>query len=115
MNAPRPVAADYAGLERFAYELFTQAAQEAPARQPARLRAAALDPDRLTKKQESPEAVLSTRFPIPLAYRLWLGHLLWLEEVLHTLDCRPAEVTGVELAGLQAVARARARFLSTRV
>lgn len=107
MNAPQPVAADYAGLERFAYELFTQAAQEAPARQPARLRAAALDPDRLARPG-SPSAV-------PLAYRLWLGHLLWLEEVLHTLDCRPAEVTGVELAGLQAVARARARFLSTRV
>ena len=106
MNAPQPVAADYAGLERFAYELFTQAAQEVPARQPARLRAAALDPDRLARA--------GSLSAVPLAYRLWLGHLLWLEEVLHTLDCRPAEVTGVELAGLQAVARARARFLSTR-
>ena len=49
--------------------------------------------------------------PIPLAYQLWLAHLLWLEEVLHTLDCRPGDVTAAELAGLQALGRARARFL----
>ena len=49
--------------------------------------------------------------PIPLAYQLWLAHLLWLEEVLHTLDCRPGDVTAAELAGLQALSRARARFL----
>ena len=48
---------------------------------------------------------------IPLAYQLWLAHLLWLEEVLHTLDCRPGDVTAAELAGLQALSRARARFL----
>ena len=49
--------------------------------------------------------------PIPLAYQLWLAHLLWLEEVLHTLDCRPGDVTAAEFAGLQALSRARARFL----
>ena len=49
--------------------------------------------------------------PIPLAYQLWLAHLLWLEEVFHTLDCRPGDVTAAELAGLQALSRARARFL----
>ena len=100
---PQPVATDFAGLERFAFELFTRTAGEPD---DARRRAAALDPGRL--------GALDPASAVPLAYRLWLAHLLWLEEVLHTLDCRPADVTGVELAGLQALARARARFLSTR-
>ncbi|MBI4461752.1 MAG: hypothetical protein HY653_02495, partial [Acidobacteria bacterium] len=73
---------------------------------PTRLRAAALNPERL---QETLAAAAPP--PIPLPYRLWLGHLLWLEDVLHTLDCRPADLTAAELAGLQALARARARFL----
>ncbi len=113
-----PATADNAAIERFAYQLFCQAGEE-NGRQPSRLSAAALNPVRLQRTSVSPEEVRSssraeardTRSSIPLAYQLWLSHLLWLEDVLHTLDCRPADVTSVELAGLQAVARARARFL----
>ncbi|OFV80547.1 MAG: hypothetical protein A3D93_02665 [Acidobacteria bacterium RIFCSPHIGHO2_12_FULL_67_30] len=106
MTTPLPVATDFVGLERYAYRLFAQAGDEGQARQPARLRGAALDPERLD--------TFVRASAVPLAYRLWLAHLLWLEEVLHTLECRSADVTGVELAGLQALGRARARFLSTR-
>lgn len=101
--------ADRAGLEHFAYQLFCQAAEQS-ARSPrttARLTAAAINPQRL--KETAPPT--SAAPPIPLAYQLWISHLLWLEEVLETLDCRPSELTSAELAGLQAVARARARFL----
>lgn len=108
MTAVLPVTTDLAGIERFAYRLFASAAQpsfSSPTRS-SRLTAAALDPGRLQR------SAVPRRSPaIPLAYRLWLSHLLWLEEVLHALDCRPADVAAVELAGLQAVARARARFL----
>lgn len=127
MTSPLAIPTDLAGIERFAYQLFSRAADEPPrpfgvaqgepAGPAARLQAAALDPARLQrdfeKQSESPEEVLGTRSSIPLAYRLWLAHLLWLEAVLHTLDCRPADLTAAELAGLQAVARARARFLRT--
>jgi len=111
MTVSLPVAADSAALERFAFELFCGAAEATPpdGRQTARLRAAAITPARLEDQlNRSADAAPPA---IPLAYRLWLAHLLWLEEVLHTLDSRPAEVTAAELAGLQAVARARAQFL----
>ena len=63
------------------------------------------------KPDRVPPVSASNSGGIPLAYQLWLAHLLWLEEVLHTLDCRPGDVTAAELAGLQALSRARARFL----
>ena len=106
---PIPAAVDVPTIEGFAYKLFRFAAEEtasAPKRL-ARLTAAAIDPDRLNSAR--PEG--STNLSIPLPYQLWLSHLLWLEEVVHTLECRPGDLTAVELAGLQAVARARARFL----
>lgn len=110
-SSPRPVpaCADAAGIERFAYQLFCQAGEEGrPSLQAAARRsAAALDPQRLQEAaRNAPEHAA-----IPLAYQLWISHLLWLEDVLHTLECRPAELTAVELAGLQALARARSRFL----
>lgn len=110
-SSPRtvPVCADAAGIERFAYQLFCQAGEPSGrvSRSATRLTAAALDPQRLQEAaQKAPEHTT-----IPLAYQLWISHLLWLEDVLHTLECRPAELTAVELAGLQALARARSRFL----
>ena len=114
---PLPVTTDFAGVEHFAYRLFARATREdsPPPRQASRLHAAALNPSRIQENLGSPEVAApgDARQSIPLAYRLWLAHLFWLEDVLHTLDCRPSDVTGVELAGLQAVARARARFLQT--
>ncbi|HKZ52499.1 MAG TPA: hypothetical protein VJ085_04375 [Candidatus Acidoferrales bacterium] len=104
-----PVCADATGIERFAYQLFCQAGEEGTrsSRTASRLAAAALDPQRLQEAAwHSAEQA-----PIPLAYQLWISHLLWLEDVLHTLECRPAELTAVELAGLQALARARSRFV----
>jgi len=98
-------------LERFAYQLFHHAAQET-ARPPqatgATRLAAALNPARLQQAGPDPQPA-----PVPVAYQLWLSHLLWLEEVLQTLDWRPHDLTAVELAGLQALARARARFART--
>jgi NADH pyrophosphatase NudC (nudix superfamily) len=110
-SSPRlvPACADAAGIERLAYQLFCQAGEEGrrSSRAATRLAAAALDRQRLQEAtRHSPEQT-----PIPLAYQLWISHLLWLEDVLHTLECRPAELTAVELAGLQALARARSRFL----
>lgn len=100
------VASDFAGLERCAYELFRQAAEDTQRSALARAREAALNPRRLEQSlpASGPPA-------IPLSYQLWLAYLLWLEEVLHALDCRPGEVSAVELGGLQALARARDRFL----
>ncbi len=106
---PIPAAADVPAVESFAYQLFRFAADEV-AREPrrlARLTAAAIAPDRLSSTASERPGSLS----IPLPFQLWLSHLLWLEEVVNTLECRPADLTAVELAGLQAVARARARFL----
>jgi ribosomal protein L40E len=135
-------ASDPIAVERYAYQLFLQAADESarPARSakggactarsntpsghggtcPERSRGSRAEksvgrrpategvrgkPDRV------PPVSASNSGGIPLAYQLWLAHLLWLEEVLHTLDCRPGDVTAAELAGLQALSRARARFL----
>ena len=106
---PIPAAVDVTAVEGFAYQLFRFAAEET-AREPrrlARLTEAAIDPDRLSSAKAPPPA----NFSIPLPFQLWLSHLLWLEEVVHTLECRPSDLTALELAGLQAVARARARFL----
>jgi hypothetical protein len=114
MTSPHPVTADFAALERYAYALFRDAA-DAPApdaRRRARLASAALDAERLSA---AADATRESGWYIPLPHRLWLAHLLWLEDVLRTLDCRPGDVTAVELAGLQAVARARARFLREHV
>jgi hypothetical protein len=103
------VCADAGGLERFAYDLFHQAAEETAGPPQAatgspRL-AAALNPERLQQAAQR-----SRPSQVPVAYQLWISHLLWLEEVLRTLDWRPGDLTAVELAGLQAVGRARARF-----
>lgn len=99
--------ADFAGLERYAYQLLCQTvdARPRPSRQAARA-AAALDPERLARAGES-----ST--PVPLAHQLWLSYLLWLEEALRALGAPPRDVSGVELAGLQALGRARNRFLQS--
>ncbi|HXE75315.1 MAG TPA: hypothetical protein VNN18_06750 [Candidatus Xenobia bacterium] len=101
-----PMFNDLPGLEYAAYQLFCLASEEAARepRQQARLTATAINPERV--KAEAP-----ARLAIPLRFQLWLSHLLWLEEVVNTLECRPADLTAAELAGLQAVARARARFL----
>jgi len=111
LSSPRavPVCADAAGIEHFAYQLFCQAGEDGArtSRSATRLAAAALDPQRLQEAaRNAPEQTT-----IPLAYQLWISHLLWLEDVLHTLECRPAELTAVELAGLQALTRARSRFV----
>ncbi len=142
-------ASDPLAVERYAYQLFLQAADESarPARSakggartahsntpsghggtcPERSRGSRAEKE--VARSASMEGVQGKPFrvpplsdtslarqthrpvPIPLAYQLWLAHLLWLEEVLHTLDCRPGDVTAAELAGLQALGRARARFL----
>lgn len=110
---PIPAPADLSALESHAYTLFCHAAEET-AREPRRVArlAGAVDPARLEASHRRPRtagpALLAT---VPLAHQLWLSHLLWLEEVIHTIECRAAELTAAELAGLQAVARARARFL----
>ncbi len=104
-----PTAVDVPAIENFAFQLFRFAAEET-ARQPrlqARLAAAAIAPERVRAVDAHPPGSL----PIPLPFQLWLSHLLWLEEVVQTLECRPADLTAAELAGLQAVSRARARFL----
>jgi hypothetical protein len=99
--------ADFAGLERYAYRLLCQTAENGhrTGRSAAR-RAAALDPQRLERNVDAPPAV-------PLAYQLWLSYLLWLEEALRALGAPPRNFSGVELAGLQALARARTRFLDS--
>ncbi|MGH9789481.1 MAG: hypothetical protein ACRD4U_12355 [Candidatus Acidiferrales bacterium] len=110
---PIPAPADLSALESHAYTLFCHAAEET-AREPRRLArlTGAVDPARIeTQKRGSREARPSLLASVPLAHQLWLSHLLWLEEVIHTIECRAAELTAAELAGLQAVARARARFL----
>lgn len=104
---PVAASADFAGLERYAYRLLCQTtdARQRAGRSAAR-RAAALDPQRLERAVESTP-------PVPLAYQLWLSYLLWLEEALRALGAPPRDVSGVELAGLQALARARSRFLES--
>ncbi len=109
---PIPAPADLAALEQHAYALFCHAAEEsarAP-RRPARP-SGAINPARLEASQRgSREARPAPLASVPLAHQLWLSHLLWLEEVVQTIECRAAELTAAELAGLQTVARARARF-----
>ena len=97
---------DLAGLERYAYRLLCQTTDERrPTSRGAARLAAALDPQRLERAGE-------TSPPVPLAYQLWLSYLLWLEEALRALGAPPGDVSGVELAGLQALGRARDRFLN---
>ncbi len=127
-------ASDPVAVEHYAYQLFLQAADESA--RPARSAKGGARTARsntpsghgLIRAEKSvgrrpategvrgkpdrvPPLSASNSGGIPLAYQLWLAHLLWLEEVLHTLDCRPGDVTAAELAGLQALSRARARFL----
>lgn len=101
-------AADTAALERHAYELFTQAAQDrttaSSTARHARLQEAALNPARL-------ERAAAPQPHVPLGFQLWLAYLLWLEAALDTLAASWKNVTSAELAGLLALARARARFL----
>lgn len=104
---PTAASSDFAGLERYAYRLLCRTTDEPhrAGRGQAR-RAAALDPQRLERAEPAPP-------PVPLAYQLWLGYLLWLEEALRALGAPPGDVSGVELAGLQALGRARQRFLQS--
>lgn len=109
---PIPAPADLSALESHAYTLFCHAAEET-SREPRRAGLSRpINPGRIEAEQRRPRharpALLAS---VPLAHQLWLSHLLWLEEVIHTIECRAAELTAAELAGLQAVARARARFL----
>jgi hypothetical protein len=109
---PIPAPADLGALEQHAYALFCHAAEESARepRRPARL-TGAVDPARVEAAQRGSRAARPTPpASVPLAHQLWLSHLLWLEELVQTLECRAAELTAAELAGLQAVARARARF-----
>lgn len=104
---PTAASADFAGLERFAYRLLCQTTDERPrAGRGLARRAAALNPQRLERAEAAPP-------PVPLAYQLWLSYLLWLEEALRALGAPPGDVSGVELAGLQALGRARNRFLES--
>jgi hypothetical protein len=106
-----PAAADLGALERHAYGLFCRAAEEA-AREPRRAGlSVAVNPARVEAAQRGTRGARPTPpASVPLAHQLWLSHLLWLEELVQTMECRAAELTAAELAGLQAVARARARF-----
>jgi len=106
-SALRHVSADAPLIERCAYRVFAEAAQ-APAdgRRRARFRAAALDPRRIEQGN-------SHGAPVPFAVALWLSYLLWLEANLYLFTSRAFNsVTAAEAAGLQALARARARFAS---
>jgi len=97
---------DFAGLERYAYRLLCETTVQRRNGNSTARRAAALDPQRLERADEKTP-------PVPLAYQLWLSYLLWLEEALRALGAEPRDVSGVELAGLQALGRARTRFLES--
>ena len=99
-------AADLDALEQHAYRLLQQAGEESrnPTGQSARLRAAALKPERLEESNESSP-------PVPLAFQLWLAYLLWFDEAVQSLPGCFVDVRASELAGLTALNRARARFV----
>ena len=105
-------AADLNALEQHAYRLLQQAGEEsrAGAGQNARLRAAALQPERIERIEESHESHESPP-PVPLAFQLWLAYLLWFDEALQSLPGCFVDVRASELAGLTALNRARARFI----
>lgn len=126
MNPPLAAAApfhpgrDLVALEDFAYRLLCEAGPEASGATPAalpRLRASALNPARLERSPATSDAAPSRTDsglrgkPIPLAYEIWLGYLLDLDTQLHYLQFGAPALTALELRGLQALARARARFL----
>ena len=94
-------------IEQCAYRIFSSAASsERPSdhRRRARIRAAALDPDRV--EQGSAHAPR-----VPFAIGRWLAYLLWLEATLHLITPRAiADVTAAEVSGLRALSRARHRF-----
>jgi hypothetical protein len=48
---------------------------------------------------------------IPLGYELWLDYLFELEGMHRQIAFSPRALTAVEFAGLEALSRARARFL----
>ncbi len=99
-------AADTPAIERYGYQLFCDAAEAIAERPNARARraAAALDPKRLQPSTGSAAPA------VPLAFQVWISHLLWLEETLERLNSRAEEITAAEMAGLTALARARSRF-----
>lgn len=103
---------DLAALENYAYEFLCDAStppQPPPAA--ARLRASALNPARLEPAQ--PAAARPNA--IPLACEIWLDYLFELDALLHYVQLSPRTLTAVELQGLQALARARARFLRSHI
>ena len=95
---------DLPRLEQFAYEMLCAASR--PPAASIRLRAAALEPARLARVADS-----SASPGIPLGYELWLDYLFELEGMHRQIAFSPRALTAVELAGLQALNRARARFL----
>ncbi|MFQ5817978.1 MAG: hypothetical protein ACE5H2_08495 [Terriglobia bacterium] len=99
-----------AAVEQFAYQLLCEASQPARTDAAPRLRAAALNPARLERAQLS-SASLPGRDSIPLAYEIWLDYLFELDALLHYVQLSPRALTALELQGLQALARARTRFL----
>lgn len=109
-SAPIHPGRDTRALEEFAYQLLCEAATPALAAA-SRLRAAALNPARLERAPESRAALPAGRTPVPLAYEIWLDYLFELDALLPYVRLRPRTLTAIELGGLQAVARARARFL----
>lgn len=99
---------DLAALEEFAYQFLCAASQ--PASAAPRLRASALNPARL-ERTHTRSVPLTGRKRIPLAYELWLDYLFELDALLHYVQLTPRALTALELQGLQALARARMRFL----
>ncbi len=112
--ALRHVSADAPLIERCAYRIFAASAEPvSDERRRARFRAAALDPGRLERGNAKGNSHAENAAPVPFAVALWLSYLLWLEANLHLCTSRAFNsVTAAEAAGLQALARARARFAS---
>lgn len=103
--APAHPGRDLAAVENYAYQLLCDAATPDRSHSVPRLRASALNPERLNRAHDSPAR------QIPLAYHLWLDYLFELDAQLHYLHLGPRALSALELQGLQALARARARFL----
>jgi len=108
--SPRHVGYDLTALTEFAYQVLCAAA--APEMNPARLRASAINPARLSAQQLQ-VTERKARSSIPLAYEIWLSYLFELEALLHYVHLQARELTAVERQGLEALSRARARFLRT--
>lgn len=105
-TAPVHPGCDFAALERFAFQLLCDAGTSMPASSAARLRASALCPEALSRRANHFQ---TNRMPV--AYQLWLDYLFELDTLLHYTRFTPHALTALELRGLKAIARARARFL----